>query len=384
MIKVIHSHPIWLPQTQTWMYGQVLELQNLGINAQVVCERIDNLEQFSVANIHALSNEPQWWQVWDKGLRKLRVRRHLDYLVRVGQNIGANIVHSHFGNIGWVDLGAVKRIGARHIVTFYGFDVNKLPTQNSIWRDRYIELFRDADLFLCEGSYMAQSLKVLGCPADKIKVQHLGINVGHIDFQLRRWQPGETFKVLIAASFREKKGIPYAIEALSKLRKHVPLAITIIGDADVDPKNQAEKAKILAALDRLGLASCTRRLGYQPHAVMLREAYAHHLFIHPSVTASDGDTEGGAPVCIIEMLATGIPVVSTWHCDIPEVVGPTHHAFLAKERDIHGLVECLMRWIENLEEWGALTRAGRRRVETEYCRVRQAKCLVQHYKEVLC
>lgn len=382
-LAVLHSSPIWLPQTQTWMYSQVLELQRLGVDVHVACERIDNLDQFKVGNIHSLTDEPIWRQVWGRGLRILRLRRYLGNLVRVGQEIGANIVHSHFGNAGWANLGALRHIGAKHVVTFYGLDVNKLPMQRPIWLSRYAELFERADLFLCEGSHMAQSLVKLGCPASKVVVQHLGVDVERIGFQPRHWQFGEPLKVLIAASFREKKGIPYAIEALGILRKHLAIEVTIIGDAGAEPGGQAEKARILAALKQTGLGTHTRLLGYQSYAAMLREAYAHHVFLHPSVTATDGDTEGGAPVCITEMLATGMPVVSTWHCDIPEVVGTTHHAYLAKERDIEGLTAALTSLIEQPQTWEALARAGRQRIETEYHRVRQAERLAAHYQRVL-
>lgn len=125
-LTVLHSFPIWLPQTQTWMHSQVAELQRLGIDARVVCEHTENLEQFGVANIHCLASESCIKHVWDKGLRKLHIRRHLNYLVEVGEKIGAAIVHTHFGNIGWQNLGAVRKLGAAHVVTFYGVDVNKL------------------------------------------------------------------------------------------------------------------------------------------------------------------------------------------------------------------------------------------------------------------
>ena len=59
MPRVIHSFPVWLPQTQTWMYNQVKQLQQLGVEAHVVCERIENLDRFAVANIHSLENEPR-------------------------------------------------------------------------------------------------------------------------------------------------------------------------------------------------------------------------------------------------------------------------------------------------------------------------------------
>jgi len=74
-------------------------------------------------------------------------------------------------------------------------------------------------------------------------------------------------------------------------------------------------------------------LGFQPHAILFEEAYKNHIFLSPSVTALDGDTEGGAPVTIIEMAATGMPIISTKHCDIPEVIKDGVTGFLANERD---------------------------------------------------
>ena len=47
----------------------------------------------------------------------------------------------------------------------------------------------------------------------------------------------------------------------------------------------------------------------------------HHAraFVQHSVTAADGDSEG-TPVAILEAGAAGLPVVSTRHAGIPEVV----------------------------------------------------------------
>ena len=39
-----------------------------------------------------------------------------------------------------------------------------------------------------------------------------------------------------------------------------------------------------------------------------------------TATRASGDTEGGAPMSIFEAQASGMPVVSTLHADIPEVV----------------------------------------------------------------
>lgn len=381
--KVIHSFPIWLPQTQTWMYNQVNQLQRLGVEAHVVCDRTENLDQFRVANIHSLQDEPYYKRIWDKGLRKVGVRRHLNYLLDVGKKVNARIIHSHFGNIGWTNLEVVRRLEAKHVVTFYGLDINQLPIRHPIWRQRYHELFSEVDRVLCEGSYMARSIVELGCPSNKVKVQHLGIDLENIPFRPRRWRPGEPLRVLIAASFREKKGIPYAIEALEIIARKQPMQLTIIGDAGRGLASRREKWRIMSALERSGLKVHTRMLGYQPHKIMLQEAYRHHLFLQPSVTARNGDTEGGAPVAIIEMLASGMLVCATTHCDIPEVFGSGAHSLLVPERDVVKLAECIQKLLAIPSEWDELAGEVRGNIDTEYNRFTQAKSLLSHYEELL-
>ena len=70
---------------------------------------------------------------------------------------------------------------------------------------------------------MANLLAMLGCPEDKIRVVYLGIELDKTPFTPRIWAPGEPLRILIAASFREKKGIPYALQALAQLQEKTPL-----------------------------------------------------------------------------------------------------------------------------------------------------------------
>jgi colanic acid/amylovoran biosynthesis glycosyltransferase len=379
---VLNSCPIWLPRTQTWLYGQVSELQRIGIPTHIVCRRTENLDQFNVENIHCLSLESPWKRWWENGLRLLRIRRYLSFLVTVARQKEAQILHSHFGNVGWGNLGAVRRLRVKHVVTFYGLDVNRLPTQSPRWRARYRRLFDEVDRVLCEGSHMADCIVQLGCPLSKLRVQHIGVDVNRIEFKPRQWSPGEPLRVLIAASFREKKGIPYAIAAIGRLRGLIPVEITVIGDAGNEWDSRKEKSRILRTIHDQGLGPYTRLLGYQPHETLFGEAYRHHIFLQPSVTASDGDTEGGAPVGIIEMLASGMLVVTTQHCDIPEVLGPQLKDLMAPERDVEGLFNCLRTLIEHPQAWAKLADCGRARIALEYNRVRQAQRLAHCYREV--
>lgn len=380
---VLHSFPIWLPLTQTWLYNQVRFLPE-PIESHIVCEDTENLSAFKLPNIHCLSDLPRPLQVWDRGWRRLGVRRHLAFPIRESRRHKATILHSHFGNVGWMDVPVAARGNLAHVVSFYGFDANFLPASDPRWRERYAELFAAVSCVLCEGPHLGRSIAALGCPEDKIRIHHLGIETERIPFRPRCWTKGQgPLRVLVAASFQEKKGIPYALQALAALQGEVPLEVTLIGDANQEPRSQQEKRRILEVIEQTGLGPCVRMLGYQPHDVLLQEAYAHHLFLSPSVTASDGDTEGGAPVTIIEMAASGMAVLSTRHCDIPEIIRHGETGLLAEERDVDGLTDNLRWVIRTPKEWMRLLESARRHIEHEYDARRQGLILSNVYKALV-
>lgn len=376
-IMVLHSVPVWLPQTETWLYNQIRYLP-AEVDNHIVCERAENLDQFFLPNIRSLLDDTSRWRYyWEKGMRKVGIRRHPAFLVEQVRQRRPQVLHSHYGYVGWTNIGVAKQERLKHVVTFYGVDLSYWPTVDSRWHERYRALFNEVDRVLCEGPHMAQCLIDLGCLDEKIRVHHLGVSVDGIGFKHRVRAPAEPLRVLIAASFREKKGIPYALEALGRLQQEVALEITLIGDG-----SQAEKEKILAVIEQYDLSPKIRMLGYQPHAVLFEEAYRHHIFLSPSVTASSGDTEGGAPVSIIEMAATGMPVVSTRHCDIPGVIQHGRTGLLAEERDLEGLVRNLRWLIHHPEEWKGMVEAARKHVETEFNASIQGERLGTIYREL--
>ncbi len=123
-----------------------------------------------------------------------------------------------------------------------------------------------------------------------------------------------------------------------------------------------------------------RFLGFQPHNKLLMEAYKHHIFISPSICSSNGDLEGGSPVTITEMSASGMPILSTKHCDIPEVVINEKSSFLVPERDIDALAEKLEYLIEHPEIWPDMGKAGRKFIEERYDINKLNKRLVEIYR----
>lgn len=380
-MRAVHNISDWLPRTATWLHTQVRCLPP-SVHSRVVCEQALNLDLFGDVEIRALSDEGRMRTIWDKGLRRLGLRRHLGFLSTQLREFRADVLHSHFGYTGWANQHGARRAGVAHVVTFYGYDVKQLPTMDPRWRDRYQEMFSDVGMVLCEGPYMANSIRELGCPVEKIRVHHLGVPTASIEFRPRMPLESSRVRVLMAGTFREKKGIVDGLEAVAALRDRYDLAVTIVGDATHDPRDQAEKSRILDTIARHRLEDCVTLLGFLAPEELMSQAYRHDIFVVPSVAASDGDTEGGAPVILTEMAATGIVLVGTTHCDIPNVIVPGETGFLAPERRPDELARQIARAIESSGDWSALGRRARARVETEFDAVRQGERLAGIYAEL--
>jgi colanic acid/amylovoran biosynthesis glycosyltransferase len=364
-IVALQSCANWLPITQNWMYNHIRRLPD-DIKPHIVCYRTENLDKFGLPDIHDISDSSRLRSLVYRSLSKLNIPIGPSYVIRQGKKCRANILHSHFGHIGWENLRAAARLKVKHIVTFYGFDVNYLPHTEPIWHERYKQLFAEVDCVLCEGSHMKKDIVRLGCHNDKIVVQHLGVDVDDIKFKPRIFDKSKPLRILIAATFQEKKGITYALEALGKLRNELNFEITIIGDANEETKSRQEKQQIISTVERYNLQSRTNFLSFQPHSFLFEEAYRNHIFLSPSITARDGDTEGGLPVSILEMAATGMAIVSTTHCDIPEAIHQGTMGLLADEKDAESLASLIRQLVKNHDQWYPMLHACRKHIENEY------------------
>jgi colanic acid/amylovoran biosynthesis glycosyltransferase len=103
----------------------------------------------------------------------------------------------------------------------------------------------------------------------------------------------------------------------------------------------------------------------RPYSYLLEQAYLHDIFLSPSITADDGDMEG-TPMVLADMAATGIPIISSQHSDIPELILDGETGLLANEKDVDGLTTRL-RWLaDNTDQWEAMSRRAREHIEREF------------------
>lgn len=381
---VMHIMNIWLSRTQTWLYGEVTNLDS-GWESWVVANRTANLDEFPYENLYSLrdSRGRLRWFV-ELAMRRVGLVRQLPALNRFVKAKRPAVLHSHFGTTGWRNLPAARSINARHVVSFYGFDVTSVP-RRSKWRRRYRELFANVDRVLCEGPHMGKQIETLGCPAEKIRIYPLGVDLKKLVFVRRTRAAGQPLRILMAATFNEKKGLPYALDAIGELRKGRPdmeLEITVVGGPGKSRESRNTADAIRTSVSRYDLDQYIEFVGFQDHAALLEIAARHDIFLSPSVTATNGDTEGGAPVVIIEMAALGMPIVSTTHCDIPNVLGERNKALLVAERDTAGLVRALEWLIDNADQWPDIGRNNRAHIEQNFDLERQARALSDIYAEI--
>ena len=162
------------------------------------------------------------------------------------------------------------------------------------------------------------------------------------------------------ASLREKKGHRFGIDAFRAVaRNRDDVFMTIVGDGPL--------RKFLEAQVRgLGLQDRITFKGNLPHGECKALLQQAHVLLYPSITASNGDTEGGAPVAILEALAVGLPVISTRHADIPFVLRDGASGILVDERDVDGMEAALRQTLERGGDVDRFASEGRRTVEERH------------------
>ena len=299
-------------------------------------------------------------------LRQIEARRRLD------------VLHCHFGRQGRY-AAILRQIGllqAKIVTTFHGFDISS--TVVSRGRDHYDVLFKHGDLFLPISEYWARGLRELGCDPKRIIVHHMGVDCTTNGYNARRPGSNDTIRLISIGRFVEKKGHQYTLRALAVLRARrpdLPISFDLIGDGPL-------KSQMIAEAGALGLDEVVTFHGALEHSDTLALLNRASIFVLPSVTSADGDMEG-IPVSLMEAMARGMPVISTYHSGIPELVEDGQSGLLVPERDTNALALAMEQMIDGAPDWTRYGMAARHKVEAEFNRRALGQRLVEIYRFLL-
>lgn len=221
-----------------------------------------------------------------------------------------------------------------------------------------------------------QNLIELGCSPQKIVVHRMGVDLDRFIFAPRQPRNDGKVHLLTVARLVEKKGVAYAIKAVANVLERYPhIAYKIAGDG-------ASKSELENLVDTLGIGDKVELLGWKRQEEIVELIKEADILLAPSVTSEDGDQEG-IPVVLMEALAQGLPVLSTYHSGIPELVQDGESGFLVPERDVDALAEKLEYLVEHPEIWPDMGRAGRDFVERYHDINELNNQLIQSYQRLL-
>jgi colanic acid/amylovoran biosynthesis glycosyltransferase len=119
------------------------------------------------------------------------------------------------------------------------------------------------------------------------------------------------------------------------------------------------------------------------HAEVIEEIKQCDALIQPSVTATNGDTEGGAPTVLLEAQACGVPIIATEHADIPYTTIVKESALLSPERDIDQLSDNIHYLFEHPELWPQMGKRGREYVACYHDVEKEVSALENIYKKCI-
>jgi colanic acid/amylovoran biosynthesis glycosyltransferase len=291
----------------------------------------------------------------------------------------ADLFHAHFSFIGWKYLPLSLKLHIPLIVSFYGFDYESLPQKQPEWRERYAVLFSKAALFLVEGPVGKSKLVSMGCLENKVRVVKLGVNVSEIPFILRL-KKSRSLRLVQVANFVEKKGHSTTVRAFARVASLLPnMDLTLVGNDPEGIRNELEiYLKLHGIIDRVNFVNGIDFSNL--HQYFLK----FHVFIHPSRHTKSGDSEGGAPIVILDAQATGMPVLSTYHCDIPEEVAHEVTGILVAENDEEALAEAIEKFYYMEEDdYHIYCCNARKHIEENYDVTRCAEQLLSIYDDIL-
>ncbi len=337
--KVLHIFRKFLPTTATFIRNQIYYHNTY--KPYVLCaEDIPTkmaIDLKLVVDVHNAVVGKFGQMVYNK-FRKLTKNENklaLEYI----NKIKPDIIHVHYGVDMLTFSKVLETVDIPIVISFYGYDCTSFPKRFFGFGTNLLQqkVFKNVNLkaVFAMSNDMAKDLEKINCPKDLIRIHYYGSECNVFNKQ-RVYHEREAVNFTIISGLVEKKGHIILLQAWKQLLKITDkdISLLIIGAGEM-------KYKIEKFINEEKLVDV--RIEEPVHYGSIR----HHeilddsdVFIHPSITASTGDKEG-IPGAIIEAMASGLPVISTYHAGIPFIIENNDTGLLVEEKNVNQLSEAM-------------------------------------------
>lgn len=261
---------------------------------------------------------------------------------------GVQHLHNHLGDAsGTVAMLAAELAGIGYSITVHGphlfFDPLHWSLPDKLRRSRFIA---------CISHYCQSQLMLFSKPEDwaRLAIVHCGVDPDQYTVQPIRCSATQ---LLYVGRLAAEKGLLILLESLHQLRNmRVPVYLTLVGDGE-------DRDLLLQRVAQLELSDMVHFAGFANEAGVRAHLQAADVFVLPSFAE-------GVPVSLMEAMACGVPVVSTYVGGISELVEPDVTGMLVPASDATALAQALVKLLTNPELRQELARKGRARVEEQY------------------
>ncbi|EOP90047.1 hypothetical protein IGM_02236 [Bacillus cereus HuB4-4] len=284
-----------------------------------------------------------------------------------------SILHAHHGQLGMLLLPFKDETNLPLVTSIRGRDAT-LANQPIGYLENMKMLFDEGERFFPVCQYLADRLIAWGCPPEKIRVLYGGVDLDKYNYRTPHKEQSQN--ILSVGRLVEKKGHHILMQAFKKMREKFPNAtLTIIGRGELE-----EYIKSLAI--QLNLGESFRLLNHLPKDQVREQMANADIFCAASLEAANGDLEG-IPNTLKEAMAIGVPVISTNHAGIPELITNNKEGVLVQENNVNQLASALEFMLTNRELWETYTVAARQKIEQKFNLVQQLQQQSEFYDELV-
>ncbi|MCK2005374.1 glycosyltransferase [[Brevibacterium] frigoritolerans] len=268
-------------------------------------------------------------------------------------------IHAHHGSHGQEILPVCEKYNIPLIVSIRGRDGSDRPEIFGKNAKRYSALNKHGAHYYPVCQYLAEGLRRLGIPAKNMHVLYGGIELDLFPYSNRTLPTVGEIRVLSVGRLVDKKGFVTLIKAFKRIYTQYPNARLHIIGAGEDEK------RIKSTIAEYNLKDVVILRGAMDSKQVSDELKKAHIFCLASQTAKNGDIEG-IPNALKEAMASGLPVVSTRHAGIPELIEHQRTGYLAPEKNDMELAKGIQFFMENPDIWTDYTERARKVIEEKF------------------
>jgi len=315
------------------------------------------------------------WYLWKYDIScNFRDRGYARKLNTVIQEFSPDVIHCHFAYEGLKLMQNLKR-RIPLVIHFHGYDASQMLNKRSYVKALLQEFKRHNATVVVVSDVMKTRLSNYNVLGSQHYLLRYGIDLDFFKSSNISPKKSDQFLLVQVSSLVEKKGHTFALEAIALALTKYPV---LLNRLRVVFTGAGDRLMLLKSLvDHLNLSKTVSFVGNKSSNEVLTLLDQADAFIQHSVTAENGDEEG-IPNAIMEAMAMELPILSTYHAGIPELVQHGVNGLMCNEKDVDTLAD----HIYEITKWKKLPQ-NRKVVENDYNKQKHNEMLEAYYIDMI-